>query len=359
MNYDREGNIDSEVNDLNVEKTRIYKNNIKFLEEYQNIHINNVELDWDKYKIVTNEVGNKYIMISKNGMWNYIGKKDGMDVKEFIDEIELEYIEDSIVIFGFGIGEHIRGILNKFPKNKVLVFESDSELLKIAAVVEDLSDILSNERLSIGLFKDTNDLNSILSFYFGTLNKINFIITSFSNYNEIYNKEFSCFVDTLSNFEEEIQKNITSACELSKKLLNGNESLNIIKIALNECGKINANDIKELENEFERYQKLLNEGVEILSRMHDYMLGNKNINIEKDVARYNEIENIISSENIANQILKCSMYKYVYEIYDDINLKKRILDSGLEIQIKDLKKNIIVYNFRIECLEKLLKNLQG
>lgn len=348
----------TEIYALNMEETRVYKNNIQYLSEYQNIDINNVELSWDNYKIVTNEVSNKSIMISKNGMWNYIGKKDGTDLNEFINEIEPEYIEDAIVIFGFGIGEHIRRVLKKFPKNKVLVLESDFQLLKIAAVCEDLSDILSNERLAIGLFKNGNDLNSILSNYFGTQNKVNFIVASFSNYNEIYNEEFSCFIDTLSNFEEEIQKNIISACELSEKLLNSNESLNIIKSTLNEWGKTNKNSLRELENEFKKYQKLLIEGEKILSRIYDYMLGNKNINIEKDVARYNEIENIISSENIVNEILKCSMYKYMDSIYDDINLKIRISDNGSEMQLKDLKKNIIVYNSRTECVKRLLENFK-
>ena len=86
-----------------------------------------------EYKIEDTKDNLKILRINKDNKWVYIGSKYNMnsEVDKFlknIDESEIDRKHTVIIIFGFGTGEYIKAVREKYKENEVIVFEPNSNL---------------------------------------------------------------------------------------------------------------------------------------------------------------------------------------------------------------------------------------
>ena len=143
------------------------------------------------------------LKINKNNKWIYIGSRYNM--KAEIDKF-LEKIVDSkdscelFLIYGFATGEHVKALRNKFPENKILVFEPNKEL---EAYMSNLDWVKEDENLEI-LICEKNKIQTSMK---GNVNEYNLHdvnIIYFSNYDKIYIDEIRDFLIEIKNIYVEI-----------------------------------------------------------------------------------------------------------------------------------------------------------
>lgn len=77
-----------------------FTNNAKLLSKYQNIKIKNMDLNPLTHKV--KKISDNYVIpfIYNQNMWKAICKEDGSDINEFVDEIELKYVNVQFMIRG-------------------------------------------------------------------------------------------------------------------------------------------------------------------------------------------------------------------------------------------------------------------
>ncbi|OAA83179.1 hypothetical protein [Clostridium ljungdahlii] len=337
------------------------KKNIKLLEKYQNIKIKNIDLNLLTHKV--KKISENFVtpFVYKEDIWKPLTKEDGSDINEFVNEINLEYVDDVIIVFGFGIGYHIGELQKKYPNNRILVLECDFEIIKIAAIYGNLENVICSDKISIGLFKDSEELSKILKYYFGDQNRVSFIADSFANYDQIYDKEFQDLVILIDELKSDIEKNREKRIKLSEDILNSNSTINIITEAINNANSSNELDvnfnIKSLLQEVNHKSGIVKEGIKCLSKLYDFSIGIKNINVEKSIKRFNEIESEIQLSPMLLMIMDIAMYKYLDTLNEDKQVKIRVDDAKNKIQIKKIMYNLKIYKYRHECMEKLLASL--
>ncbi|NFB70118.1 motility associated factor glycosyltransferase family protein [Clostridium butyricum] len=73
------------------------------------------------------------VKINKDNKWIYIGSKYNMnrEIQKFLDKVEdEEYNENTFLIYGFALGEHVKALRKKYKNNKIIVFEPIESLFK-------------------------------------------------------------------------------------------------------------------------------------------------------------------------------------------------------------------------------------
>lgn len=321
------------------------KRNFELLKSYQNITVDDYNIS-NNYKLEKIKDSNEEtILRNKNGKWQYVSSKSS---ERIVDEINIKYIDEAIIILGFGIGNHIREILRKYPNNKLLVLENDFELLKYSMTVQDLSDVISNDRLAIGLFKNSDDLTAIIMHYFGSDNYIHVKAINYTQNDEDIIKQFFTVIESYNNtmksiVKENIQKseNILAFPSTTKEYCS--EGLNISS--------------EELELILNQIIILSDKGTQLLGKLMDYINGNLQIDIDNVVKQYNEIENNFDNNSVLSKVIELPVYRYINDILNDEYYRKTVNDDKKTMQIKELKKNTKIYMARKECAEKLLSNI--
>ena len=86
-----------------------------------------------EYKIEDTKDGFKILRINKDNKWIYIGSKYNMklEIERFVkdlDKFEVDEKKSIIIVFGFGTGEHIKGLREKYKNNEIIVFEPNINL---------------------------------------------------------------------------------------------------------------------------------------------------------------------------------------------------------------------------------------
>ncbi|ADK14036.1 hypothetical protein [Clostridium ljungdahlii] len=339
-----------------------FTNNAKLLSKYQNIKIKNMDLNPLTHKV--KKISDNYVIpfIYNQNMWKAICKEDGSDIDEFVDEIKLKYVNDVIIVFGFGIGYHIDALHKKYPNNNILVLESDFQIIKIAALYGNLENILSSDKVSIGLFKKEEDLDKILRHYFGNYNRVNFIASAFSNYSELYTYEFEQLVNSLNKLKIDIEKNRQERIKLSEDILNSTDLISIIKKLIDDSEALNQLNIKinmkNILKEINIKSNLIKEGISCLNNLYSFLIGDRNININKAVEKFNQIEVKTQLSPELSAIMDIAMYKYVDILNEDEEIKIRVTDSENITQIKKIMYNLKIYKYRNKCMSSITAELK-
>lgn len=321
--------------------------NFELLKEYQNITINDYNIS-DNYKLEKIQNSNEDTVLKyQNGKWRYISTKT---TESIIDELNIKYIDEAIIILGFGIGNHIREILYRYQFNKILVLENDFELLKYSLSTQDLSDVINNKRLSIGLFKNSDDLSAIIIQYFGTSDSIRIKTANYLQYDEDIVKLFSIVIQSYANsINSIVQENIHK----SEELLNNSY---ILKEYCNDALNMSVDDFKLLLNKVIDYSE---KGIYCLNKIMEFINGNTGIELDNIINQYNNIENNFSKDSVIYKVIDLPVYRYMEVVLKDENYRKSVHDDRRNMQIKDIRRNIDVYKYRKECAEKLLLNLNN
>lgn len=321
--------------------------NLELLKRYQGITFkdHNVSKNYKIEKLQNSD--EKCILKCSDEKWCYVSTKTSRQVMK---ELDIKYLDEAILVLGFGSGGIVRKILKAYPNNKILVLESDFELLKYSMTIDDLSDILSNPRFSIGVFRNTDDMENIIVHYFGFNNNIAIKSTVYSDYDELTAKEFKVIITSYNNslntiIEENKQK--------SYNILN---QYSVLKQYCENILDLSTTDLRQILNNM---ITLSNDGINVVSRLIGYVEGKPDINMEQVVLKYNQIESSFFDSEYLKEIMNLAMYAYLDTILKDGEFRKKIDDDKVTMQLKDLKRNMEIYKSRKECAEKMLENLNS
>jgi hypothetical protein len=174
------------------------------LSEYalKNVEIN--KYDKENYCLEKSKDGRYIIKIKKDEKEIYIGSKYSVsrDIQYFISQIGEFNVNTIFVVFGLGSGEQILELLNHTSNtNKLLIVESDINIIAIFNSLEYSKKILDDERVTL-MPMDVDKLNNILALTIEEFNSNNVKVLTYVNYDKIYVDEYIQFYKSLKNFLE-------------------------------------------------------------------------------------------------------------------------------------------------------------
>jgi len=170
-----------------------------------------------EYKIEETKDDLKILRINKDNKWIYIGSKYNMksEIEKFVDVFEENEIDEKqsiIIVFGFGTGEHIKVLREKYKNNEIIVFEPNVNLKQYIKEFkwlekDDKIQVFCDENLSVKEIVK-NKINQFNLFY------VKFI--HFSNYYKIYKDEMEKFMLELQKIFYNLKLDINTAVYTSK-----------------------------------------------------------------------------------------------------------------------------------------------
>ena len=130
-----------------------------------------------------------------------------------IDESEIDRKHTVIIIFGFGTGEYIKAVREKYKENEVIVFEPNSNLKEYIKKFKD-----SNRDPKLNIYCDDNI--TVREMVGQKINQINFMYVKifwFANYYKIYSDEINNFLSELKCIFYDIKLDLNTYMSLSEK----------------------------------------------------------------------------------------------------------------------------------------------
>lgn len=158
----------------------------------------------DEYDLELGKSKDNYdiIKINKSGKQVYIGSKYNMqrELEKFILKVndETKNIDKNrliLIIYGAGMGEHVKKIRELYKHNIIIVFEPNK---KVFDIVKNISWINEDKEIFL-ICEESMKLKEIL---YDKLNLINISFTkiiAFSNYSNIYEEEYLEFLNDVKN----------------------------------------------------------------------------------------------------------------------------------------------------------------
>jgi len=155
------------------------------------------------------------IRVKKNNKWIYIGSKYNMksELEKFMEKVEEDDESKIFLVYGFGTGEHIKALRNKFEKNKIFVFEPN---INMQTYIEKNQWIEKDKNIEVFNFEENipkDKLNDYIDEF--NLDYIRFV--SFSNYESIYTDEMKIFLKQLKGYFISLRINRNTKMGFSKR----------------------------------------------------------------------------------------------------------------------------------------------
>lgn len=169
------------------------------------------------YTIEKSKDNYNVLKVNRNNKWVYIGSKYSMEssVKRFIDDIilEKEINKKIFFVYGFGTGEHIKSLCEKFQNNRIIVFEPNEQL---GSYISNLKWINDYKNLTV-LCSEEDHLKNFLRAELKDFKTDKIKVSYFANYDKIYGKEFSQLLEIIKKLIWDIQIEINTSMSYSKK----------------------------------------------------------------------------------------------------------------------------------------------
>ena len=138
------------------------------------------------------------LRIKKNDRWIYIGSKYNMalEIEKFLMQCKsVDEKESILLVYGFGTGEHVKALRDKYKHNEIIVFEPNIYLKEYISGQEWIKED-GNIIIWCGQIGDAiNNIDAKLDGLNLNFTKILF----FANYPKVYLKETKEFLDELKN----------------------------------------------------------------------------------------------------------------------------------------------------------------
>ncbi|EJO5346075.1 motility associated factor glycosyltransferase family protein [Clostridium botulinum] len=183
--------------------------------------LKNLELDNKKeYPIEKSKDNKNVIKIVKDDRHIYIGSKYSVnrDIDKLLEELKDINNETTIIIFGLAAGEHILKVLSNTKYNKIVVFEPDLSIIKTFMTIDYSKKILENERIILTNYTKKK-CREVLDNVITEIEANNVKVLNYSNYNQIFNKEFEEFFKICIDITEKCMVNINTEIYFSKKMI--------------------------------------------------------------------------------------------------------------------------------------------
>ncbi|WP_252233968.1 6-hydroxymethylpterin diphosphokinase MptE-like protein [Clostridium sp. ZS1] len=175
--------------------------------------------DEERYNIETSKDNKKIIRININGKLIYLGSKYSVDrdIEYFKSNIKKINYNTSIIIWGFGTGEHILELLKESSStNKILIIEPDEKVLIENILSNKVEDIFKNDRVFILNYKKGN-VKNFLSKNVKDVEINNMKIVTYANYDKVYSKEYKEFSEEFIEFVNNSLIEINTSLYFSKQ----------------------------------------------------------------------------------------------------------------------------------------------
>lgn len=159
----------------------------------------------------------KILRINKDSKWVYIGSKYNMklEIEKFIkdlDDFEVDEKQSVIIVFGFGTGEHIKVLREKYRNNEIIVFEPNINLKEYIKEFENLE-----KDKKIEIFCDENiSVKEIVQDKINQFNLFHAKFICFSNYYKIYKPEITEFLLELKKIFYNLKLDLNTAIHTSE-----------------------------------------------------------------------------------------------------------------------------------------------
>lgn len=136
------------------------------------------------------------LRINKNNKWIYIGSKYNMtlEIDKFLKQCEsVDEKESVLLVYGFGTGEHIKALRNRYKDNEIVIFEPN------ASMKEYINNIkwIKEDKKIIVICGKVSDVIKNISIKLDGLNLDFTQILFFANYQKVYAEEVKEFLEQL------------------------------------------------------------------------------------------------------------------------------------------------------------------
>lgn len=172
-----------------------YNENANILREKHKINLFNQEMDMENYKIMKNDQESAIAMVKKDKKWFYIDYEDKR-IDSFIRDIKQD--RRTFILIGFGLGNSSRKLLKSIGNNKLIIIENDIQMLNYALAINDISDILKDDRTRLYICKNQNDVNDVFQDHIKNIffsNLVDVIICP--GYREVQEEFTSCAIEVI------------------------------------------------------------------------------------------------------------------------------------------------------------------
>lgn len=170
-----------------------------------------------EYKIEKTKDDYYVLKIEKDDKWIYVGSKYNMkaSIDKFLEEVCIgQDLEKKIFfVFGFGTGEHIKALCDKFKNNRIIVFEPNEALKDY---IPGLKWIEEYRNLTV-LCSEENHLKDFIKSELEEFKTDRIHVGYFANYDRIYSTEFSNLIEIIKKLIWDIQIEINTAMSYSKR----------------------------------------------------------------------------------------------------------------------------------------------
>ncbi|MCB2288848.1 DUF115 domain-containing protein [Clostridium sp. CS001] len=314
--------------------------------------------DEERYKIETSKDNKKIIRINIGGKLIYLGSKYAVnrDIDTFKSTIKAINVNNIIIVWGFGTGEHIINLLNEASRtSKILIIEPDEKILIENILSNSIENIFEDDRVFIINYEKSN-MKIILNEIIKDVEISNAEIVTYANYDKVYGKEYMEFSKQFIGFVHDSLIQISTSLNFSKQFFKC-YARNIKKI-------VDSNIINKFKDKFKGMSAIivsagpsLEKNIHLLKDIQDKFIiitGGRTLNtlLEKGIkpdfvcsidpgdASYKVIEKALNSD-VPLVFSEVSNYKMVEEyegekiFFEDIDFKDTT-DKLLGLEVDSL-----------------------
>lgn len=183
---------------------------------YEEIKRNNMNSKFDeKYKLIENKDKSFNLLIDNK---TYLHSKYNpiREATIWVGGIELDE-EDTIVIFGLGLGYYLDILLEKFPNKKIIIIEPELHIFSQALKVKDYSAHLANENIVFIVNENKYTIRHLIDYYIKN-NKIrNIYFAHLSIYDSMYEEYINNAYKQISSLMKMLEGNLFTEIMSSKR----------------------------------------------------------------------------------------------------------------------------------------------
>lgn len=178
----------------------------------------NKSYDLNKYIIEKSKDDKHVIKINRDEKNVFMGSKYNVsrDISDFMKQISDYNIYTIFIVFGLGAGEHILELINNISeKNKILIVEPDENIINLVSNMDYFKSILEDDRIALCKLGDI-DLNFVFGSVIEEFNFGNLKLMVYSNYNKVFEEEYSNFYKDLRDFIDSSTMNLVTSLMFSE-----------------------------------------------------------------------------------------------------------------------------------------------
>jgi len=213
-----------------IENKKIYNKNIgAFNKKYPNVL--NDQLDdimHSNISVESTKDNHFTIKITKDGRSIYTNSKYSSqeEAQRFIDNLPEHDYNTLFIVYGLGLGYHIRKMQQKIKdtNNIIVIIEPETAILMTAFQVEDFTGIINDSKTLIVVGEDAKQFREVITNVVSLSNINNFQVSIFSQYDKINGHYFMIVADGIKKAIAEIKVQISTinyfAYDFNRNFLN-------------------------------------------------------------------------------------------------------------------------------------------